>query len=97
MARGDDDLEDDGELRRSVGRKLVNWGMVLVSLAVIGAWAATGIYQLRPGEAAVLLWLGERDRIVVDPGLKWHVPVPIETSDIPPQLSLFRTVEDEGA
>ena len=63
--------------------------MVLASLGIIGVWAASGVYTLDPGEAAVILWLGKRDRIVADPGLKWHVPVPFET------LQIVNVVEDE--
>ncbi|MEE2672350.1 MAG: FtsH protease activity modulator HflK [Myxococcota bacterium] len=83
MARDDDeDLDSDDSIRRSVGRTLVNWLTSLVSLAVIVGWAATGIYQLSPGESAVVLFLGERDRTVVDEGLHWRYPPPIETIEI---------------
>ncbi len=83
MARRDDeDLDSDDSIRRSVGRVLVNWLTSLVSLAVIVGWAATGIYQLSPGESAVVLFLGERDRTVVEEGLHWRYPPPIESIEI---------------
>jgi membrane protease subunit HflK len=82
LASDDDSLDSDSQIRRSVGRSLVNWGLALVSLAIIGAWASTGIYQLEPGEAGVILRLGERSRTDGDPGLKWHLPPPIETLEV---------------
>ena len=37
-------------------------GGCAASLGVIGSWATTGIYQLEPGEAGVVLRLGARSR-----------------------------------
>ena len=83
MARRDDeDLDSDDSIRRSVGRVLVNWLTAVVSIAVIVGWAATGVYQLSPGESAVILFVGERDRTVVDEGLHWRYPPPIESIEI---------------
>jgi membrane protease subunit HflK len=82
LASDDDSLDSDTQIRRSVGRSLVNWGLALASVAIIGSWAVTGIYQLEPGEAGVILRLGERSRTELDPGLKWHLPPPIETLQI---------------
>ena len=83
MARRDDeDLDSDDSIRRSVGRTLANWSIVLVSIAVIVGWGVSGIYQLDPGESAVILFVGERDRIVVEEGLHWHYPAPLETMEI---------------
>lgn len=84
MARRDDqDVDDDDDsIRRSVGRTLVNWLTALVSVAVIVGWASTGIFQLGPGESAVILFLGARDRTVSTEGLHWHYPAPIESLKI---------------
>ena len=82
MAPSEDDVDSDEQIRRSVGRTLLNWGLAIGSIVVIGGWASTGIYQLQPGEAAVILQFGERNRTVLEPGLKWHPPVPIETLEI---------------
>jgi len=40
-----------------------------------------GFYQLEPGEAAVVLRLGRYDRTVTEPGLKWHLPAPLEYAE----------------
>jgi membrane protease subunit HflK len=77
--RDDEELGSEDAIRRSVGRTLANWATGLLSLAVIVAWGWTGVYQLEPGESAVILLLGERDRIVIDEGLHWHYPTPIES------------------
>ena len=83
MGRHDDDERDsDASIRSSVGRSLFNWLIVLVSIAVIVGWGATGLYQLGPGESAVLLFLGARDTTVATEGLHWHYPPPIERMEI---------------
>jgi membrane protease subunit HflK len=71
-------LGSDQRIQRQVGRMIANWLAVGISLAVIGGWAYTGIYQLEPGEAAVVLRVGKYSRTVTEPGLKWLWPAPIE-------------------
>jgi membrane protease subunit HflK len=78
----DEDLGSEDAIRRSVGRILANWTTGVVSLTVIVGWAWTGIYQLEPGESAVILRLGEQHRTVVQEGLNWHYPVPIESIEV---------------
>lgn len=80
--RDDDELGSDEKIHRSVARSLANWAVGLVSLAVILAWAWTGVYTLQPGESAVVLRLGARDRVVADEGLHWHLPEPIESMQV---------------
>jgi membrane protease subunit HflK len=83
LARGaDEDPNAEESIRRSVGRTLANWLMAVASLAVIVAWGATGVYQLQPGESAVILRVGQRDRTVVEEGLHWHYPAPLESIEI---------------
>lgn len=78
MADEDDELGADETIRRSVGRTIGNTLVILVSIGVIAGWGVTGFYQLEPGEAAVILRVGTYHRTVVEPGLKWHLPPPIE-------------------
>ena len=82
MGGRDDELESEDSIRRSVGRTLFNWFTTLVAIAVIVGWAAAGLYQLSPGESAVLLFLGERDTTVVTEGLHWHYPAPIVSMEV---------------
>jgi membrane protease subunit HflK len=77
-SRDEEELGNDDRIRRSVARTLANWATGLVSLAVILGWASTSVYTLEPGESAVILRLGERNRVVAEEGLHWHLPNPIE-------------------
>lgn len=78
MADDEEDIGTDVKIKRQVGRTIINWIVLGASLGVIGAWASTGFYQLEPGEAAVILRVGSYNRTVVEPGLKWSLPAPIE-------------------
>jgi len=82
MAREPESLPPDETVRRQVGRTVANTFAVLVSLGVLGAWAYFGLYQIDPGENAVILRLGRYSRTLTSPGLKWHWPPPLETHDI---------------
>jgi membrane protease subunit HflK len=68
--------------RGGILRRLANAGFLLLVLAVLGAWAWLGLYQIRPGQAAVILRLGEYVRTVSEPGLKWRLPPPLESHDL---------------
>jgi membrane protease subunit HflK len=81
-SRDDEELGSEDRIRRSVARTLANWATGLLSVAVITGWASTSFYTLQPGESAVVLQLGVRDRIVSDEGLHWHLPSPIEMIEI---------------
>ncbi len=72
------DASTDGVIRGRVGRAIANWTAVLTSLLVIGAWATTGYFELRPGEAAVILQFGKFDRIVKTSGFHFRLPTPLE-------------------
>lgn len=81
---GDEDnqpVESDERIRRQVGRTIANWAAVLISLAVIVGWGVTGFYQVEPGEGAVVLRVGKYDRTEVRPGLRWHLPPPLESHE----------------
>jgi len=82
MARDVESLPPDENVRRQVGRTVANVFVVLVSLGVLGAWSYFGFYQLQPGEHAVILSLGRYSRTVETPGLKWHLPPPLESHDV---------------
>jgi len=82
MARKDEDLGAEERVRRSVTRTLGNLLFGLVLLVLAGAWAWLGFYQLGNGQAAIILRLGRHVDTVGDPGLKWHLPPPLETHEI---------------
>jgi membrane protease subunit HflK len=82
MARDTEDPSPDERVRRSVARTIANVTVLVASLAVLGAWAYFGFYQLEPGQAAVILRFGEYVRTEGAPGLRWHLPPPIESHEI---------------
>jgi len=80
MARENGSPEE--RVRRSVARTIANLTVLAASLAVLGAWAYFGFYQLEPGQAAVILRLGKYVRTESQPGLRWHLPPPLESHEI---------------
>jgi modulator of FtsH protease HflK len=82
MPRSEGGGSSDEVLRRGVGRTLAWVALLGISLGLIAAWSYFGFYQLDPGEDAVILRLGRYARTVSEPGLKWHVPPPIESHQI---------------
>lgn len=57
-------------------------GLALVVGAVAAAWLATGIYRVGADEQGVVLRFGEWVR-TEQPGLRYHLPAPIETVFLP--------------
>ena len=58
-------------------------GVGFLLLAAAATWQGlTGVYQLNPGEAAVILRLGAYARTEVREGLHVHLPWPIESRDV---------------
>ncbi len=67
---------------RGATRTILNSLVLLISLAVLVGWAWQGLYQLEPGEAAVILRLGAYDRTQRVEGLGWHLPPPLESHEV---------------
>jgi len=90
MARDDEDPSVDAKVKRSVRRLLTSILLVLLLLAASAGWAYTGFpgaehlgfYQLKPGQAAIVLRLGAYERTESQQGLRWHLPSPFETHEI---------------
>lgn len=83
MAPDDDQLPADERVRRSVARTVGNTFVIIALLAGLGLWTFYyGTYELRPGQAAIILRLGKYDRTVSTEGLKFHLPAPIEIHEI---------------
>jgi membrane protease subunit HflK len=89
MAREPEESPEE-RVRRSVARTVANITVLLLSLGVLGAWAYFGMYQLEPGQAAVILRFGKYVHTVSEPGLRWHLPPPIEDHEIVNVQSLDR-------
>lgn len=68
-----------------IGRK----GILLVGLVILGLWLASGIYTVAPDEQGLVLRFGRLDR-VTSPGLKYHLPRPIESVEKVPVTRVNR-------
>lgn len=64
--------------------------VLLALLCVIVAIAVASFIQVRAGEAAVVTRFGEPVRVLLEPGLAWRLPAPIEAA-VPVDLRLHTT------
>jgi len=64
--------------------------ILLIGLAVIALWLASGIYRVEPDEQGVVLLFGGVNR-VTGPGLRYHLPWPIERVELPSVTRINRT------
>ncbi|MBN9561299.1 MAG: FtsH protease activity modulator HflK [Alphaproteobacteria bacterium] len=53
-------------------------GVVLLVLAVVVVWLASGFYRVQPDEQGVVLRFGAYNRTAL-PGLNYHIPWPVES------------------
>ncbi len=60
------------------GGNMSGRGVVLLFLAAIAVWMASGVYRVDTNEAGVVLRFG-RFADITQPGLRWHWPWPIES------------------
>jgi modulator of FtsH protease HflK len=64
--------------------------ILLIGLAVIALWLASGIYRVEPDEQGVVLLFGAVNR-VTSPGLRYHLPWPLERVELPAVTRINRT------
>jgi modulator of FtsH protease HflK len=64
---------------------------VIIPLALVAIWLASGFYRVQPAEQGVVLRFGAWDR-TTQPGLNWHFPTPIE-SVLTPEVTRVNRVE----
>ncbi len=88
MAEGD---ETARRIRSGAARAVTNGLLILVTLGLLGGWASTGFYRLELGEAAVIMKVGEFDRVVRQEGLGWHLPPPLEIA-VPVNVVEIRSI-----
>lgn len=79
MAREPRNAPSDERVKRAVGRTVANVAVVGLSIALLGAWSYFGWYTLDPGQAAVILQFGRYQRTEMEPGLRWHLPPPVQS------------------
>jgi modulator of FtsH protease HflK len=63
-------------------------GLVLVALALLALWGFSGFYRVEPDELGVVQRFGKYLGDVQLPGLRYHLPYPIETAQTPKVLHL---------
>jgi modulator of FtsH protease HflK len=87
-------------LRRVLpGGNLGGRGFALLALGVLALWGFSGFFRVEPDELGVVLRFGQQVR-VVQPGLNYHMPYPIETVLTPKALRVnkidigMRVVDD---
>lgn len=66
-------------------------GGFTLALVALLLWLSSGIYKVDPDEQGVVLRFGKFDRIT-EPGLRYHLPAPIETL-LKPQVTRLNKVE----
>jgi modulator of FtsH protease HflK len=67
-----------------------NRGLVLLGIAVVALWIASGLYRVEPDEQGVVLRFGAFNRTTL-PGLNYHLPWPIESVETPAVTRINRT------
>src|ERR1700754_4752597 len=64
------------------GGNLGTKGFVLIALAALIIWFASGLFRVEPDELGVILRFGKYVRYA-QPGLNYHLPYPIESVLVP--------------
>jgi modulator of FtsH protease HflK len=82
LASRDSQSDEASRADRGVTRKIFNTILFLASLAVLAGWVYQGKMTLAPGESAVILRMGEFNRIRTIEGLWIHMPPPLESHEI---------------
>ncbi|PCE28741.1 protease modulator HflC [Paraburkholderia acidicola] len=76
---GADDDHDHGSA--SAGGGGFYWRVALCVLCVAAAFAVASFIQVQAGEATVVTRFGEPVRVLLEPGLAWRLPAPIEAAE----------------
>ncbi|PLZ00311.1 protease modulator HflC [Burkholderia sp. WAC0059] len=71
-------------------RRAFAWRAALALLCVVVALVVASFVEVRAGEAAVVTRFGKPVRVLLDPGLAWRLPAPVESA-IPVDLRLHTT------
>jgi membrane protease subunit HflK len=71
----------DGDGGRGRPGALLGFGAGTVALVLLGVWAATGFYVVDAAERALVTRFGKYSA-TTEPGLRWHLPWPIEARQI---------------
>ncbi len=78
---GDGGREDGGGGGGSGGGAIRGFGFGTVAVVLVGVWALTGFYVVDAAERGVVTRFGQYVA-TTEPGLRWHVPWPVEARQI---------------
>jgi membrane protease subunit HflK len=70
-----------GDAGGAGGGAMRGFGAGTVALVLVAIWAATGLYKVDAAERAVVTRFGQYSA-TMEPGLRWHLPWPIEARQI---------------
>ena len=70
-----------GDAGGAGGGAVRGFGAGTVALVLVAIWAATGLYKVDAAERAVVTRFGQYTA-TMEPGLRWHLPWPIEARQI---------------
>jgi len=79
-----------GDVEFDIPEKLLSFGIMPIIGVVIVLWLLTGIYSVGPDEVGVVRTFGKVTRIA-QPGLRYHLPIPIEEVDTPKVTEVKRS------
>lgn len=68
--------------RRSAASTVATLFLLLIVLGLAAGWGYFGVYQLDPGQAAIVQRFGKVQYTETREGLRWHLPPPIESHEI---------------
>ena len=80
-----------GEAKPPMGPRQLGGGAVVLAALVLGIWLASGFYIVNEGQNGVVLRFGRYSEVTT-PGLRWHMPYPIESRQVV-NVSQVRSVE----
>lgn len=80
----------DAQGALQAGKGGVGWRAALAVFCVAIAFAVASFIQVQAGQAMVVTRFGEPVRVLLDPGLAWRLPMPIEAA-VPVDLRLNTT------
>lgn len=70
-----------GRTTTTGGGPMRGFGLSTIVIVLLAIWAFTGLYTVDAAERAVILRFGKHIA-TTEPGLRWHLPWPIETKQI---------------
>ena len=72
------------------GRGMGISGLTILGVIILGLWLASGFYRVQPDEQGIVLRFGAYN-YWTPPGLRWHLPWPIERVERPAVTRINRT------